>query len=81
MMLIAIGTYIVFGAWIYGWYTRFQHSARVCSGEFLKPGESTEKYLIQGGAFLYYSFLLTLVTFAMAFLCGLITLLATCCLG
>ena len=81
IMLIAFGSYIVFGAWIYGWYTRLQHSARVCSGEYLKPGESTAGFLIQGGAFLFYTFLLTLIVFALTCFCGIIGFMVACCCG
>ena len=81
IMLIAFGSYIIFGAWIYGWYTRCQHSARVCSGEYLKAGESTTGFLIQQGAFLYYSLVLVAIIFALTFVCGIFGLIMACCRG
>lgn len=45
-LVLALVNYAVVFAWIFAFYTRMQHSGKVCSGDFLNENESTKGYLI-----------------------------------
>ena len=45
-LLLALMNYATVFAWIFAFYVRFQHSGKVCSGDFLEDSDSREGYTI-----------------------------------
>ena len=66
--LLAVLNYCVFFAWVFAFYVRTQHSGKVCSGDFLRDGDSTEGYLIDQGRFIKYALICIATLFSVAVL-------------
>ena len=52
-----------FGALIYIFYTRVQHSGRVCSGDFLADNDDSSGYMIETGFVTHIALAIFIVTF------------------
>ena len=63
--------FVMFMTWIYAFICRFSHSGMVCSGDYLKPNESSEGYLTSQGFFIkWFGYLFLTVIIASACMGG-----------
>ena len=69
----ALAMWAMFLCTLVGVFIRFSHGGKVCSGDYLGEGESTEGYLVQQGSMLAALLYIWLSVFIIGLLAALVS--------